>query len=137
MQQYRHNKAITAIMLAAFLLQAMIPAGYMPGSVADGKFVELCPSGLSAGAMSALSGEHHHHHADSHVDFSQCDLGGGLSAPALLAQATLTYAALPGLVVLRYVVDQRIASAPSGVGYQPRSPPKSTGGVRVRPKRVV
>ena len=63
----RLNNAHTLlVLLAALLLRAAIPDGYMPASWGSGLLVKLCPAGLPAGVMQALAGEHeHHHHGDA------------------------------------------------------------------------
>ena len=79
-----------ALMLAALMVRAVIPLGYMPGNVLAGEFMVLCPTGLPAGF--ALSGEHHHH-ADTGtmVDAERaCPIGAALQQAALPTDFTPT-----------------------------------------------
>lgn len=48
--------------LAMLSLRALAPDGYMPGSKDSGLLYELCPSGMPAEIMQALSADSHHHH---------------------------------------------------------------------------
>lgn len=74
------------LLLAALLMRAAIPAGYMPAAPGSGLLFELCPAGVPAGFMTALSGSDHHHHHDnsdaseSHFDAGQCPIGHLLSS---------------------------------------------------------
>jgi len=74
------------LLLAALLMRAGIPDGYMPAAPGSGLLFELCPAGVPAGFMSALSGsDHHHHHgksdaSESHFDSGQCPIGHLLSS---------------------------------------------------------
>jgi len=82
----RHRQTML-LLLAALLLRAGIPDGYMPSALGSGQLFELCPAGVPAGFMQALSGSGHHHHGDSaasesHYDASQCPIGHLLSAAA-------------------------------------------------------
>jgi hypothetical protein len=79
-------RAAGAAAWLVLLLQSLAPPGYMPGSLADGWPVVLCPEGLPAGFLRA----HHHHDgaADefSHLDSSlegYCPLGGVLDGSAI------------------------------------------------------
>ena len=75
------NKLLLAAFLAVLSLRALTPDGYMPGSKGSGLFYELCPSGMPAEIMQALSGGGHHHHGDHGDDSNpvsgteQCPIG--------------------------------------------------------------
>ena len=77
-------------LLTAVLLRAIMPMGYMPGSLSDGLPFELCPEGLPASVLAVLKGqERHHHHlqpddgAEPQVSvYEQCDFG-HLCTPAV------------------------------------------------------
>jgi hypothetical protein len=71
-----HRQRRTALwgVCLALLLQAYVPAGFMPAAGAPGLLM-LCPTGLPA----ALLGHLHHHHPDGHAGFEHCPFG---SAPA-------------------------------------------------------
>jgi hypothetical protein len=86
----------------ALLIRVAIPTGFMPSSMADGWYLELCPDGMPTQVMVALFGEHHLHHGDSdEKTFFQCDYDGGAagalllddsvcSSPAVAASSTYT-----------------------------------------------
>ena len=108
------------------ILQATIPVGYMPGSLADGTWAVLCPGGLSAEFVAALSGDphaHHAHHAAGKPEYLECDLGGGVSVflaataedrvqANVVQDASLALAALPVVIPVR------------DYAHAPRSPPR-------------
>jgi len=74
------------VLLASLLMRAGIPDGYMPSSGDNGLLFELCPAGVPASFMRALSGsEHHQHHANADssepgYDTGQCPIGHILSS---------------------------------------------------------
>ncbi len=69
------------LLVAALLLRAVIPAGYMPAAAGSGLWFELCPDGLSAEFAEMLAGDtghHHHGNADGENtgdDDHQCPVG--------------------------------------------------------------
>ena len=80
----RHRQALF-LLLAALLMRAGIPDGYMPAAPGSGLLFELCPAGVPAGFMRALAGSDHHHHdmsdaSASHFDAGQCPIGHLLSS---------------------------------------------------------
>lgn len=71
------------LLLAAFMLRAAIPVGYMPAAPGSGLLFELCPDGMPA--WFAQSGEHaHHHHGEpdsaGEASADQCQMGHMLSS---------------------------------------------------------
>ncbi len=82
------NSLTLFVLLAALMLRAGIPDGYMPATAGSGLLFELCPAGVPESFMRALSGsDHHQHHADtassgSHYDTGQCPIGHMLSSAA-------------------------------------------------------
>ncbi len=42
----QYHKTVSRLMLFFYLLQAIVPIGYMPNALASGSFVQLCPAGL-------------------------------------------------------------------------------------------
>jgi len=71
------NKTLM-LLSVAILLRAIIPVGYMPGSLQSGLLFELCPEGLPAELIQSLSGGHQHHMADdaeSAHSFEACAIG--------------------------------------------------------------
>lgn len=81
----RHRQTLL-LLLAALLIRAGIPDGYMPSASGNGLLFELCPAGVPAGFMTALAGSDHYHHHDnsdkseSHFDAGQCPIGHLLSS---------------------------------------------------------
>jgi len=93
---------MVAAALAALLLQGLAPPGYMPGSLASGWPVVLCPEGLPKGFLGG--GHHHGHHQGHHPAHHQgsghgadhdpglgehCPLGGMLDGAALSSTAVV------------------------------------------------
>lgn len=112
--------------LAAFLLQAAIPLGYMPAAFGSGSIVEICPSGLPAEIVSAMygHGSHHQHLQDDGPEFVQCDLGGGLGSPAPQKAADSLPLSPTSSPDFAYT-DYRPVASNRGKTNQPRSPPQS------------
>ena len=76
-------------LLAALLLRAAIPDGYMPATIGSGLFVELCPAGMPAGLIEAVSGSATHDHPAEHTDgghfdAERCPIGHLLSAAVVV-----------------------------------------------------
>lgn len=75
----RLGRAVTYTTVALFLLQALVPAGFMPAPLSKGQFVQLCPTGLTPelmqvfhpGHSSSLSDPHAGHHAGHHQGAAQ------------------------------------------------------------------
>jgi len=83
MSRFSRHRSTLILALAALILRAAIPAGYMPASVDSGLLFKLCPSGVPAGFMAAISSTGHDHHEGSdaaHFDAEQCPIGQSLSA---------------------------------------------------------
>lgn len=66
MHRFRHIHVLPALLLiAALLMRAAIPAGYMPATVGSGGLFMLCPEGTTGELLRLLvadSGQHDHHH---------------------------------------------------------------------------
>jgi hypothetical protein len=96
-----YHRLVISIALLAMLLRILVPTGYMPGSLASGWYLVLCPDGISSSTMAVLMGEsgHHHHHAShgSHGkatptlndEYKQCDLGSGFASATIDQSAEL------------------------------------------------
>ena len=79
----KQHGVLAVLALAALLLRAIIPLGYMPGNVLAGEFVVLCPTGSAAKFAAALHGEHHAE-SGQHLDMdADCPIGTALQAAAL------------------------------------------------------
>lgn len=88
------------MLLAALVMQASIPVGYMPAAPGSGLLFELCPAGMPAGFSRSMG--HAHHHVESadeggQVDEDSCPIGHLLSAVVAVDSFWLldTLAALP------------------------------------------
>ncbi len=99
-------------------VRALTPLGYMPASADTGLLYELCPEGVPAEIMRALSGGgHHHHHGGHHGEDNagpseSCPIGHML-APAVavdLDAATVVPPSSEAFVVPSIVaIDSRAA----------------------------
>ena len=82
----RQRHQILLVALAVLSLRALAPDGYMPAPAGSGLLFELCPEGVPAEVMQALSGGGHHHHhgatgaGDSSVGSADCPIGHMLSS---------------------------------------------------------
>ena len=66
------------LLLAAMALRAVMPVGYMVGTLGGDLLFELCPSGMPSAMVHSLDGEHHHGGGDdaaSAVSIEQCPMG--------------------------------------------------------------
>ena len=83
MNRDRHQRQDTwrpAVQLAvlALVVRAAIPLGYMPGNVFAGEFMVLCPTGIPAAFMEAITG-HQHGHGGHTIDADRdCPIGSAL-----------------------------------------------------------
>ncbi len=119
------SAALQHLLLLALLAQTLVPAGFMPGRISDGQFLQLCPEGLSPQVMAALLGDahhhHHQHHGDSHSVVADCELGEALSLDA--ATSALTLAAHPGPASTGPIHVQAFALRNLTHNYRIRAPP--------------
>lgn len=122
----RNNRQTVALLLATLLLRAGIPDGYMPAAAGSGLLFELCPAGVPAEFMQALTGsDHHHHHSDQSepgYDAGQCPIGHMLSSAmafddlpqfAVIPQPPNLVAAPPRVLVSRTSADYRTRGPPA------------------------
>jgi len=142
----RITATVTRLTLAALALRIVVPAGFMPASISDGWFIQLCPQGLSPAAMELLhpghgqsdndhSGHDDHHaqhggqpdggnpHDESAPDSNYCPLGSLYSAAAVpqsddQGPILAVNAERPEEETLSAIVYRR-------TGYQSRAPPRS------------
>lgn len=112
------------LLLAAMSLRAIVPIGYMPGSLESGLLFELCPDGMPAAMMQALGGHHHHGGGDSEamsLSFEKCAMGHLFASAAISSTDVVApelpeppaYLPIPPLLL--------IAAAPAP--YSSRAPP--------------
>lgn len=126
MNKLRHNRLTPLLILsAAFLLRAVIPAGYMPAA-GSGLWFELCPEALPTSVMQSLTGESAHEHGhmdhgDSGDDNHQCPVGHMLSSAAAVDHSWQAEAA-PILPALHKQLSYSFATV-SRTNYHSRGPP--------------
>jgi hypothetical protein len=116
----RRLRVSAIIVLAALLLRAYIPVGFMPASGAPFQ-LELCPAfGLSVSA-------HHLHHHDSqhHADLQDCPFG---SAPAQGPISDLVVFDPSGQIpfLKGFLAEPKRLVARPLRSHQPRGPPSLT-----------
>ena len=74
----RRRHLLLVIATAMLGARALTPLGYMPAAQGSGLLYELCPDGMPAAIMQALSGHghhHHHHDAESGAASEACPIG--------------------------------------------------------------
>ena len=109
----------------ALLVRVAIPTGFMPSSMDDGWYLQLCPDGMPAHVMVALFGEDHSHHGQPDEDtFFQCDYDSGVVGDAILddilllsSESAPTNLVAPGT---RFLLPRSPA-----FGFRSRAPPHS------------
>jgi hypothetical protein len=125
MIRVRSQRHTVMLLLAALLLRAAIPDGYMPAAAGSGLLFVLCPSGVPAGFMQALAGpDHHHHHSDnteSAYDAGQCPIGHMLSS-AMAFDDLSQPAVMPQLPKLT-PTPLRVLVSRTSADYRTRGPP--------------
>jgi hypothetical protein len=120
----RRRQLLAALMLAAFAVRALVPAGFMPAG--GGAFsIEICPEGFSAQPLSQLPHGGHHHPGGSPTHTEHCVFGSaGASGPVR------QLAALGALALLQHAPAARFIAAPTAVRLvhlpQARGPPAAT-----------
>ena len=126
----RHRRLLLVAALVTLSLRALTPEGYMPGSPASGLLFELCPEGVPAAVMQALSGGggHHHHHRGHGGDggastsgTEQCPIGHML-ASAIAVDADVQAVVIPARPPL---VERpgAVAAQRCVIEYRSRAPP--------------
>jgi hypothetical protein len=120
-----HRKVFLSL-LAALALRAVIPIGYMPGSLGGELLFEMCPDGMPSAMVQALGGEHHHHGDDASTDANpeQCPTGHMLTSVAL--NSSLEVAAEPPHAIVFTDLPIHVAFVAAPVAYLSRAPPVFT-----------
>jgi len=84
------HRAAGLLLLAALLMRAAVPVGYMPAAPGTGLLFELCPDGMPAGFNPSEGHAHHHHAAPDaagEAGADQCQLGHMLSSAAAVGDS--------------------------------------------------
>jgi hypothetical protein len=127
----RQRRWLASLLAVAFVLRALIPAGFMPvgnGSLA----LQICPEGFPSAPLASVSGAEHaaHHHDASgtlpHVHKAwtagHCAFGAAAGAPALCHASVVAFVVHTGIIrpqttTIAVSCDVRFRLA------QPRAPP--------------
>ena len=90
MRRKLHYQGVLTLALAAFVLRAFIPLGYMPAPLSSGLLFVLCPDqvpgieGLSSNSSHHHHGGHHDHDAGEPHATDSCDFGHIVSSVAIV-----------------------------------------------------
>jgi len=96
----RLRQLLLFIALALLGVRALAPLGYMPASAGSGLLYELCPEGMPAEVMRALSGSaHHHHHGGDESRTSESCPIGHMLASAMAVDIETSVIVVPELAV--------------------------------------
>ncbi len=134
----RSSLVLLALALVGVLLRAVVPAGYMPGSIESGLLFELCAEGLPASFTAELAdaggphsanrhgghgGAHHDgHHGEDGPALSDCSFGHllvyGFVDSGVVAESRVE---VPGVFVEDASTD--VVASRTVNGHNPRGPP--------------
>ena len=118
----RKHSVLSAFAALALLLRVAIPSGFMPSSVSDGWFLQLCPDGLPTHVMVALFGEHHFHRGSDSDTFFQCDYDSGVIGDVLLDASVSPCSVAGGISAVATRIESRNHGKPT-LGFLSRAPP--------------
>jgi len=117
------QRVLTTLAAAALLLRVAVPVGFMPASLADGWYLELCADGLPTPVVVALFGEHHAHHGDTgETAVYHCDYGGG-AAGAWLLECTVFPWVYPAVSHQPLAANVPLAADARLYAFRARAPP--------------
>lgn len=133
LRQRLFRQFAAVLLLATLGVRALLPAGYMPGNLLDGKFAELCPV-ASAATFTLLAADTTHHHHGQHgngerddaaysID-SACPIGSSLFADALPA-ADITISPVPRSRDFERATPGSVFTSKPHRYYPARAPPVS------------
>jgi hypothetical protein len=109
---------LASLTLAAFVVRALIPSGFMPSSLTP-LALEICPEGFPAQLLGHAA---HHHGGGGHGAADHCEFGGASPGPlaepgappvVLSAQPPPTPRAAPRLIIVRLVYLPAARGPPS------------------------
>ena len=110
-------------LVLGLVLRSAIPLGYMPGNLLAGEFMVLCPSGVPAVMLEALSG-HHAHHDMSTVDVDRdCPIGSALT-PAWISNDWLFDDSIERELDAVPVYGSQSFQSATFLAYRQRAPPQ-------------
>jgi hypothetical protein len=108
---------LVSLMLAAFALRALIPAGFMPARVTP-LALEICPEAFPA----QLLGHAAHHHGGGHAHTDHCEFGGASPGPvaaSVTAPAALLCRPPPAAPAASRLLIVRLVHLPAARGPPP------------------
>ena len=112
------------LLFSALVLRAIVPVGYMPGSLDSGLLFEMCPDGMPAAMVQALGGHHDHGGSDEEAatqSLEHCPMG-HLLTPGAGVSSVVAALPPPHKPVFLVAARQIVAIAPRIV-YSSRAPP--------------
>ena len=121
----RARRNALTLLLAAMALRAIIPVGYMPGSLGGELLFEMCPEGMPTAMVQALGGKHHHGGGDDEAatpGLEQCPMG-HLLTPAAATNSSTTAALEPPYRPVFLEAPRFVALIATPIAYFPRAPP--------------
>ena len=116
------------LLLAAIAFRAIIPVGYMPGSLGGELLFEMCPEGMPSAMVQALGGKHHHGGGDDEAatpGLEQCPMG-HLLTPAAATNSSTTAALAPPHMPVFLDVPRFVTVVATPIAYFSRAPPVIT-----------
>jgi hypothetical protein len=115
------SKSLLRSIVLLLVLQALMPVGLMPGSIANGDFLKLCPNNISPALMAILHGSHHMHHGQESKEWLfDCPFG-TLMLEQIFEGAD--HAASQIAVFSQSAVLNQITPKQRVANYEPRAPP--------------
>lgn len=131
MRTGRINTRVWVLLGLVLLVRGLVVPGYMPGSLAAGWPVQLCPDGLPAAFVADQPAGHAHHGPDRGQDnnhpraeIDHCALGNALSSVVMPAGVALPTARPVHLRLER--IRTRNADRGTTAGFLARAPPAGT-----------
>ena len=112
------------LLLAAMALRAVMPVGYMVGTLGGDLLFEMCPDGMPSAMVRSLDGEHHHGGDDdaaSAVSIEQCPMGHLLMPVAF--NASISIALEPPHAPAFIDIPRLVAVIATPTAYLSRAPP--------------
>jgi len=121
------RRSAVMLLLAAMALRAVMPVGYMVGTLGGDLLFELCPEGMPSAMVQALGGEHHHGSSDdeaSAVSIEQCPMGHLLMPVAFNASTSLSLVPQHTPAIIDF--PRLVAIVATTSAYLSRAPPVLT-----------
>jgi hypothetical protein len=124
----RTVKQLFRLAIAAFLLRAIVPVGFMPAKLSDGGPFVLCPGGPGGTVLSSLVERHashaqHKHDGEgtTHEAWEHCPVGAALAAIAPPSEPNLELLQFRHVLASAFAPAQTLVDLPAA--YLARAPP--------------